>query len=127
MATNSQGVTITLSGDGVGGDLDFDEVLSFSVSGVQADTVEITPRSSTVYEKRHRRADIDSGTVSITALSKNVAGATIGALAQFSILRGAETLMACDTAIVQSFAVSGSVGELIQYSIRLKLSGSVTF
>lgn len=127
MATHSQGVAVTLSGDGVGGDLDFTEILSFSVSGVQADTVEITPRSSTAYEKRHRSSDIDSGTVSISALSPNVYGGLIGATASFGVTRGTQTIVTCDTAIIQSFAVSGSVGELLQYSIGLKLSGPVSF
>ena len=125
MAVNAQNLYVTLTGDA--DDIDLAEVISFSVDGATMDVVEITPRSKLVRSKEFFASDIDPGTLSITALYKPIAAIDVGKVVQVIMSRGATQFFYCDHAIVQSFAMSGSVGELMQFGIGLKLSGNVTF
>lgn len=125
MAVNAQNLYVTLAGDF--GEVDLSEVISFSIDGATMDVVEITPRSKLAPSKEFYASDIDPGTLSITALYKNIAAIDVGKVVEISMSRGLTQFFYCDHAIVQSFAMSGSVGELMQFGIGLKLSGNVTF
>ncbi len=114
MATNSQGITVQFAGD------DLLEVLSVSVDGVQADSVEITPRSQATRDKIFRPSDFDYGTVTVTFLDfGNFSLARIGESGDFAIDQGGGLFVF--EAILQSLAWSASVGELQRVTAVFKL------
>ena len=123
MAINSQSLGVSLS-DGSFGDIDLNEIVSIAIDGVSADSVEITPRSSTQRVKQFRSADIDHGTVSITFrnqsfLNETYVGKTATILVSSLGTSTATYWNGC--AFIQSQAWRASVGELQEYSAVFKL------
>lgn len=125
MAVNSQGIGVTISGDF--GDIDFDEITSASIDGVQSDTVEVTPRASTARKKQFRPADTDDGTASFVMRSRsNLTDSLVGQSCDLSVYKlgtGGESYWS-GVAIIQSLAWRASVGELQEYSVTLKLGAT---
>lgn len=121
MAKNSQGIGVTL-GDGSFGDYDFEEVVSVSVDGVQADTVEVTTRTSTSRVKAFRPADVDYGTLSVTFRARGSVGLAsyVGATTNVAVYQGSTTIWSSNS-VLQSVAWRASVGELQEYTATLKL------
>ena len=126
MATSSQGIGVTISGEF--GDIDFEEVTSASIDGVQADAVEVTPRTSTVRKKKFRPADTDDGTASFVMRShSNLTDSLVGQTCDLSVYKfglGGESYWS-GVAIIQTLAWRASVGELQEYSVTFKL-GAIT-
>lgn len=115
MAFVSQGTTVTWGGTALG------ELVTLSVDGVQADTVEVTPRSRTDKTKSFLPADTDYGTVSVTC--RGIAGmavANVGLTATLSI-GGPGVSVSFPVAIFQTLGWSASVGELQTYTATFKL------
>lgn len=125
MATSSQGIGVTISGDF--GDIDFEEVTSASIDGVQSDTVEVTPRTSTVRKKKFRPADTDDGTASFVMRSRSgLTDSVVGQTCDLSVYRlglGGESYWS-GVAIIQTLAWRASVGELQEYSVTFKLGAT---
>lgn len=117
MATVSQGTTVTWGGFALG------EVVSVSVDGVQADTLDITPRSSVDKIKWYYAADRDNGTVSVTCrLTTNVNITSVGLTAALSI-GSPGVSWSFPVAIFQGLAWAASVGELQTFKVTFKLGG----
>ena len=115
MAANAQGLVVTWGGATLG------ELVSVSVDGLTADTVETTPRSSASRYKVFRPADVDQGTVSITLRSAVAMSATnVGLTAQLSIT-GTGVSWSFPGAIFERLGWSASVGELQQWSATFKV------
>lgn len=115
MANVSQGTTVTWGGLALG------EVVSVSVDGVQADTLEVTPRGSLTRLKSYKAGDVDYGKVSLTCRSAAVMTATnVGLTATLSI-GGPSVSWSFPVAIFQSLGWSAAVGELQTYTVNFKL------
>jgi len=117
VANVSQGTTITFGGTTLG------EVVSLSVDGVAADTVEVTPRTTAVRAKVFSVADTDYGTISVTA--RGTAGmntANVGLTGSLSI-GGPGLSLSFPASIFQSLGVQVAVGELVTFSVTFKVSG----
>jgi hypothetical protein len=115
VANVSQGVTVTW------GSVTILEVVSVSVDGVSADSVEVTSRTSTGRGKVYSVSDVDLGTVSVTA--RGVAGmntTNVGLTATLSI-SGPGLSFSFAKAIFQNLGWSGSVGELQTYTATFKM------
>jgi hypothetical protein len=123
VAKSSQGISIALEGAGSAGDVDFAEIVSVSIDGIQSDTVEVTSRSHTGRNKSFSPADTDYGTVSIVMRSQNyITESVVGEPCSLTIndTGGGQTYWN-GPAIIQSLAWRASVGELQEYSLTLKL------
>jgi len=117
VANVSQGTTVTWGGTSFG------EVVSVSVDAVQADTLEITPKSNKTKIKWYYAADRDNGTVSVTCRSTtNYQIASVGLTAALSI-GSPGVSWSFPVAIYQGMAWSASVGELQTYTVTFKLGG----
>lgn len=115
MANVSQGTTATWGGTALG------EVVSVSVDGLQADTVELTPRSRTAKNKVYGAADVDYGSVSITCRSAALmVGTNVGLTGTLSIV-GPGVSWSFGQAIFQSLGWSATVGELQTYTASFKV------
>lgn len=114
MAKNSQGIAVQFAGD------DLNEVLLVSVDGVQADTVEVTPRSQTTRDKVYRPADCDLGTLTVTFLDAGNFNTTrVGEVGDLIVDQGSNLFLF--TAALQSLAWRANVGELQQLTAVFKL------
>lgn len=121
MANDSQGVTLTWDGTILA------EVVSLSIDGVSHGFVEVTGRTHASRFKQHSPHDIDPGTVSVTMRTQaNLSGSSFGTPQTLRIAYGLVTLLEAQTAFLESFAWSASVGELQEYRATFRLSGSVT-
>ena len=124
MAKNSQGIRVTVSGDF--GDIDIVELVSVSIDGVQSDSVEITPRTSTSRVKLFRPSDVDQGTASITfrgaVLNDGHVGQT-GTIDIYAIWPGTASYWS-GPALIQSLAWQATVGELQEYRAVFKLGAA---
>lgn len=126
MAINSQNLGVSLS-DGDFGDIDINELVSIAIDGVSADSVEVTPRSSTQRVKKFRPADVDYGTVSITFRNQSfLTQAYVGKTANLIIgsLGTSPAVYWSGCAFIQSLAWRASVGELQEYSAVFKLGAT---
>lgn len=115
MAFVSQGVTVSWGSTALG------ELVTVSVDGVQADTLEITPRSQTAKNKVFVAGDRDYGTVSVTC--RNTAGmqvANVGLTAALSI-GGPGVSVSFPVAIFQTLGWSAAVGDFQTYTAVFKL------
>jgi hypothetical protein len=115
VANVSQGVTVTW------GSVTIVEVVSVSVDGVSADSVEVTPRSSTGRGKSYSVADVDLGTVAVTA--RGATGMTttnVGLTATLSI-SGPGLSFSFAKAIFQNLGWSAAVGDLQTYTATFKM------
>ena len=124
MAKNSQGIGVTVSGDF--GDLNIAELVAVSVDGVQADGVEVTPRTSTSRVKLFRPGDVDQGTASITfrgaTLNDGLVGQT-GTIEIYALSPGTASYWS-GSMMIQSLAWQASVGELQEYRAVFKLGAA---
>jgi hypothetical protein len=115
VANVAQGATITWGSVALG------EVVSVSVDGIAADTVEVTPRTSTYRAKAFSAADVDLGTVTVTARgAAGMSNTSVGLTAALSI-SGPGVSFFFYKAIFESLAWSASVGELQTYSVTFKV------
>ena len=121
MAADSQGVTLSWDGTIQA------EVVSLSIDGVSHGFVEVTGRTYAHRFTQHSPHDIDAGTASVTMRTKgNLSASTFGTPETLRIAYGLVTLLEAQTAYLQSFAWSASVGELQEYRAVFRLSGTVT-
>lgn len=115
MAANAQGLVVTWRGATLG------ELVTVSVDGLAADSVEVTPRSSTSRYKVYRPADVDQGTVSLSLRSAVAMSATnVGLTGALSIV-GTGVSWSFPGAIFEKLGWSASVGELQQWSATFKV------
>jgi hypothetical protein len=115
VANVSQGTTVTWGGTTLG------ELVTISVDGVQADTVEVTPRSRTSRDKSFSAGDCDSGTVSITCRgTTGMVVANVGLTAALSI-GGPGVSWSFSKAIFSSLGWSAAVGEFQTFSVSFKV------
>jgi hypothetical protein len=119
----SQGIYVTLS-NGPIGDVDYAQVVSISIDGIQADNVEVTPRTSTSRKKAFRPGDTDDGTASMVMRVQNgMTDAYVGTTTFLEIYDIAAPFQSywSGNAIIQSLAWRASVGELQEYAVSFKL------
>ena len=116
MANVSQGATVTWAGVSLG------EVVRVTVDGVQADTVEVTPRNRLkVSGKQYSVSDKDNGTISVTCRGVDAMSITnVGVTGTLTIGAPAFSL-SFDQAIFQQLGWSASVGEMQTYSVTFKI------
>lgn len=115
MANVSQGFTVTWNGIALG------EVVNVSVDGVQADSVEVTPRSQASRAKAYSPADVDYGTVSLTVRGTNAMSSTnVGLTAALSIV-GPGVNWSFGKAMFERLGWSAAVGELQSWSATFKV------
>jgi hypothetical protein len=118
MASNGQGLTATW------GTVTLGELVSISVDGIAADLVEATPRSLVSKNaKKFLVADTDLGTASLTLRGTAVPSSSVGLTGALSIT-GPAVAWVFSRAIVQSLGWSVKAGELQEYSLKFKLSGT---
>jgi len=111
----AQGTTIQWNAVALG------EVLSVSVDGISADSVEVTPRTSAARQKVFSRGDVDYGTVTVTARGPaGMSSTSVGLTAALSI-EGPGFSMSFPWALFQSLGWQASVGELQTYSVTFKV------
>ena len=115
MANVSQGVTVTW------GNVTITEVVSVSVDGVSCDTVETTSRGSTDRGKSYSSADVDLGTVSVTARNATGMQTTNVSLTQTLSITGPNVSFSFDKAIFQSLGWTAAVGEMQTYTATFKI------
>ena len=115
MANASQGVTVTWAG------VTLAEVVSISVDGVSAETVDVTPRTSLDRFKVYSAADNDYGTINVTCRGTAAMTSTnVGLTGALSITApGAGWSFA--KAIFEKIGWAASVGELQSYSVTFKV------
>ncbi|NBW15371.1 MAG: hypothetical protein EBR82_45985 [Caulobacteraceae bacterium] len=117
MAYVSQGITVAWGGVTLG------EVVSVDLSGVSADTLEVTPRTSLDKVKVYSPADRDPGGLSVrvrgTAAMSTTNVTSVGSLS----LGGPGISLFDGTAIFESLQWSASAGELQEYTVTFKLGG----
>jgi hypothetical protein len=123
VAKSSQGVEVLLTG--AWGEYGLGEVVSASLDGVQADIVEITPRTATARDKLFRPADRDNGTASFTFRRLDIISFTnVGSTCTLEIGQAPDIVYWQGPATIQSFAWRASVGELQEYSAVFKLGAT---
>lgn len=121
MANSSQGISVSWGGNTLG------ELVSVSLDGVSADTIEITSRTDAGRFKQFRAADIDAGSLSITLRSFDyLFVSTVGSTATLQVQSGDPPAIYFDLGIAtcQSLAWSATVGELQEYRVVFKLSSA---
>ena len=116
MAINSQGVVVTW------GATSLTEVASVSIDGVQADVVELTPRSRSERDKLFRAADVDRGTVTVRCRGTSQINADYVNLSGPFSISGPGVGFTCANAIFQSLAWNASVGELQEWTAVFKIT-----
>lgn len=115
MANSSHGMTVTWGAIALG------EVISVSVDGISAETVEVTPRSQAVRYKKFSRADGDYGTVTMTVRGTAAMQITnVGLTATLSI-SGPGASWSFGGAMLEKLSWSASVGELQTNSVTFKI------
>lgn len=115
MANISQGTTVTWNGVNLG------EVVSVSTDGIQADSVELTPRGQATRGKVYSPSDVDYGTVSVTCRGTALMSSTnVGLTAALSIA-GPSISFSFSKAIYEKLGWSASVGELQVFSVTFKV------
>jgi len=117
VANVSQGTTIAW------GSVTLGEVVSVSVDGVSADTVETTARTSTSRYKVFSRSDTDLGTVQVTVRGTNGMTVTNVGLTNTLSITGPGASWSFGSALFENLSWQASVGELQTYSATFKLIG----
>lgn len=115
MANVAQGITVTWNGVTLG------EVVSISVDGIAADTVEVTPRTQTARVKAYSSADVDYGSVSCTVRGTAAMSSTNVRLTGSLSITGPGVAWSFSPAIMQSLGWSAAVGDMQAYSVTFKL------
>ena len=115
MANVSQGTTVTWAGVSLG------EVVSVTVDGVQADTVEVTSRTQASRVKSYSVADLDYGSVSVTCRgTAAMVAANVGLTGSLSI-SGPGLSFSFSKAIFERLGWAATVGDLQTYSVTFKV------
>ena len=115
MAFVAQGTTIQW------GSVTLGEVVTLSVNGLSAETVDVTPRSNASRAKSYSVADTDFGSVSVTCRGTAAMSSTnVGLTATLSI-GGPGVSFAFTKAIFQNLDWQASVGELQTYAVTFKM------
>lgn len=115
MANVSQGTTVTWGAATLG------EVVSASVDGIAADTVEVTGRTQLDRTKVFSVSDVDRGTVTCTVRGTAAMSSTnVGLTAALSI-GGPGFSLSFPKAIFQALGWSAAVGELQVFSVTFKV------
>jgi hypothetical protein len=115
VANVSQGLAVTWGGVTLG------EVVSVSVDGITAETVDVTPRSQAARYKKYSRADGDYGSVSLTVRgAAGMAATNVGLTATLSI-SGPGVSWSFGGAMFETLGWSAGVGELQTYSVTFKI------
>jgi hypothetical protein len=115
VANVSQGTTVTWNGVTLG------EVVNVSVDGVTAETVDVTPRTSTSRQKVFAVADTDYGTVTATVRgTAGMASTNVGLTGTLSIT-GPSVSWSFTGAIFEKLGWNASVGELQTYNVTFKV------
>ena len=117
MANVAQGTTATW------GSVTLGELVTLSVDGIAADTVEITPRTATARVKVYSVADVDLGTVTITARGPAGMSSTNAGLTAALSIGGPGVAWSFSKAIFERIGWSASVGELQTYNVTFKVGG----
>lgn len=116
MASVSQGTIVQWQANPLG------EVVRVAVTGPQADTVEVTPKSQVSRGKRYSVSDIDGGTVAVTCRGTQATSeASVGLTGTLSIT-GPNLSRTYSKAILESVGWTASVGELQEYIITFKVT-----
>ena len=115
MANVSQGIAAVWDGVTLG------EVVSVSVEGLTAETVDVTPRNHQQRNKLFSVADTDLGTVSFTLRGTNGMTATNVGLTGTLSITGPGASWNFIGAIFEKLGWSASVGELQAYSVTFKI------
>lgn len=115
MANVAQGITASWSGVTLG------ELVSVSVDGVSAETVELTPRTQTTRDVVYSVADVDNGTVSVTL--RGTAGMSVTSVGLTGALSigGPGASWSAAKAIFEKLGWSATVGELQTFNVTFKL------
>lgn len=115
MANVSQGTTVTWAGVALG------EVVSISVDGLQADTVEVTSRTQASRVKSYSVSDLDYGSVSVTCRgTAAMTSANVGLTGSLSI-SGPSLSFSFSKAIFERLGWAATVGDLQTYSVTFKV------
>lgn len=115
MANASHGIAVVWNGVTLG------EVVSVSVDGITAETVDVTPRGQAVRYKKFSRADGDYGTVTLTVRGTSAMSITnVGLTATLSI-SGPGVSWTFNGAMYEKLGWSASVGELQSGSMTFKI------
>jgi hypothetical protein len=115
VAANAQGLVVTWGTATLG------ELVSVTVDGLAADTVEVTPRSQSSRFKAFRPADVDRGTVSLTLRgTAAMSAANVGLTANLSIT-GASVSWSFPAAVFETLGWAAQVGELQVYNVKFKV------
>lgn len=115
MANVSQGTTVTWAGVSLG------EVVSVSVDGVQADTVEVTSRTQASRFKAYSVADHDYGSVSVTCRGPAAMSSTNVGLTGSLSISGPNLSFSFTKAIFERLGWSATVGDLQTFSVTFKV------
>jgi len=115
VANYSQGLAVTWGGVTLG------DVVSVSVDGITAETVDVTPRSQAARYKKYSRADGDYGSVSLTLRgTAGMSSTNVGLTGSLSI-SGPGVSFSFGGAVFEKLGWSGSVGELQTFSVTFKI------
>jgi hypothetical protein len=115
VAKDSQGVTVTW------GSVTLGEVVSVSVDGIAADTLEVTSRGQASRAKAFSAGDVDYGTVTCTVRgTAGMSSTNVGLTAALSI-GGPGVSWSFSKAVFSSLGWSATVGELQTFSVSFKV------
>ena len=114
MANASQGITVVWNSVTLG------EVVSVSVDGLAAETVDVTPRNHLQRNKLFSVADTDLGTVSLTLRGTNGMTATNVGLTGTLSITGPGASWSFTGAIFETLGWSASVGELQLFNVTFR-------
>ena len=115
MAADAQGTVVTWGTATLG------ELVSVSVDGIAADSVEVTSRGQSSRFKVFSPADVDRGTVSLTLRgTAAMNAANVGLTGNLSIV-GTSVSWSFPSAIFESLGWAAQVGELQVYNVKFKV------
>jgi len=115
VANVSQGFAVAWHGVTLG------EVVSVSVDGITAETVDVTPRSQAARFKKYSPADGDYGSVSLALRGTACMSYTNVGLTGSLSISGPGVSFSFGTAVFEKLGWSGSVGELQTFSVTFKI------
>lgn len=115
MANVSQGTTVSWAGVTLG------EVVSVTVDGLSAGTVDVTPRNSLTRALKFSVADTDLGAVSVVVRGTAAMASTNVGLTGALSISGPNVSWSANAAIFEKLGWSATVGELQTYNVTFKI------
>ena len=115
MANVAQGMTVSWAGVTLG------EVVSVSVDGISAGTVDVTPRSQLSRDVVYSATDVDYGTVSVTLRGTDAMAIPNVGLTGLLQIGGPGASWSAGRAIFERLGWSATVGELQTWSVTFKV------